>query len=152
VVTSPLGTSAGGFVYTANSTANTISAFSYDSTGNLTPLAGSPYSAGTKPEGIAIDPTGSYLYVTNNGDGTVSAFTIAQTGGLTPLGAPVATGNLTSVPNPGPIDVKLDPSGQFMYVVNNLDGSVSLFTLKNGTPTLAGTVATGAGAVAVTVE
>lgn len=151
VVASPLGTSAGGFVYTADSTIGTISAFSYDGTGNLTQLGG-PYGAGSTPEGIAIDPTGSYLYVANYGDGTISAFTIDGTGALTPLGAPVATGNLTNVPNPGPIDVKLDPSGQFMYVVNNLDGSVSLFTLQNGVPTLAGTVASGAGAVAVAVE
>ena len=151
VVTSPLGTSAGGFVYTADSTGDTVSAFAYDANGNLT-SPGGPYGVGSQPEGIAIDPTGSYLYVTNYGDGTISAFTIGSQGTLTPLGSPVATGNLTSVPNPGPIDVKIDPSGQFMYVVNNLDGSVSLFTLQNGVPTLAGTVATGAGAVAVAVE
>jgi 6-phosphogluconolactonase len=153
VAVSPRGTSAGGFVYVTDSQGGSVRAFAYDPTGNLTPVAGSPYAAGNTPEGITIDPTGSYLYVANYGDGTVSAFTIdASSGALTPLGTPVATGNLTSVPNPGPIDVKMDASGEFVYVVNNLDGSVSLFTPNAGALTLTATYPTGAGAVAVAVD
>lgn len=155
VVTYPLGGKAGGFVYTADSSINGVSAFSYDSTGNLTELTqlGSPYSVGTQPEGIAIDRAGKFLYVTNYGDGTVSAFSIdSKSGALTPMGAAVATGNLTKVANPGPIDVKVDPSSQFVYVVNNLDGSVSLFKVNGGALTLSATYPTGMGATAVAVD
>ncbi len=155
VVVYPLGGASGGFVYTANSGANTISAFSYDSTGNLTELTlqGSPDGVGSQPEGIAIDAAGQFLYVTNYGDGTVSSFSInPQSGGLTPVGTPVATGNLTNVPNPGPIDVKVDPSGQFVYVVNNLDGSVSLFTASAGVLALSATYPTGTGAIGVAID
>ena len=114
VAVSPTGGVNGGFLYTADNALNRVSAFAYDATGNLTELTqqGSPYFAGSQPEGIAIDPTGKYLYLTNYGDGTVSAFAIdPASGGLTAIGSAVATGNLTNVPNPGPADVKVDPSG-----------------------------------------
>jgi len=153
VVAYPLGGATGGFVYTANGAVNTVSAFSYDSTGNLTELAQSPYSAGSQPKGIAIDPAGKFLYVTNYADFSVSSFAIdPQSGALNPVGAPVLTGNLTNVPNPGPIDVKVDPSGQFVYVVNYLDGSVSLFSASAGVLTLNATYPTGTGAIRVAID
>jgi 6-phosphogluconolactonase len=155
VVAYPLGGATGGFVYTANDVANTVSAFSYDSTGNLTELTpqGSPYGVGYQPKGIAIDAAGKFLYVTNYGDSNVSSFSIdPQSGALTAVGTPVATGNLNSVANPGPIDVKVDPSGQFVYVVNNLDGSVSLFTASAGVLTLSATYPTGTGAIGVAID
>ena len=91
----------------------------------------------------------------NYGDGTVSAFTInASSGALTSVGSAVATGNLNNVANPAPIDVKVDPSGQYVYVANYLDGSVSLFSVNasTGALTLSNTFAAGTGATAVAVE
>ena len=155
VVTSPLGTGAGGFLYVANPATASVSGFSYDNTGNLTAINGGPFlTEGGQPEGIAIDPAGKYLYVTNYADGDVSSFSInPQSGALTLIGSPVNTGNLTgATPTPGPVDVKVDPSGQFVYVVNYLDNSVSLFTSKAGVLTLAGTYPAGSEAVAVAIE
>ena len=153
VVTYPLGTASGGFVYTANSALNSISSFSYDNTGNLTELPGSPFAVGSQPKGIAIDAAGKFLYATNYADSSVSTMSIdPQSGVLTPVGTPVLTGNLTNVPNPGPIDVKVDPSGRFVYVVNSLDGSVSLFTSNAGVLTLSATYPTGTGAISVAVD
>ena len=123
----PLGSSAGGYVYTANQHPGTISAFSYDSAGNLTELQGSPYDGGPQTQGIAIDPAGQFLYVANFGDGTISSFSIdPKTGIPTSLGADVTTGSITpGITAPGPVDLKIDPSGRFLYCVNQLDGSVS---------------------------
>ncbi len=145
VVTSPLGTSAGGFLYVANPVANSVSGYSYvtanappTASGNLlTPVPGTTQgqtgvflTEGNGPTGIAIDPTGKYLYVTNFQDGTVSSFSIDSSGTLSLIGSPVATGNINGAnPTPGPIAVQVDPSGKFVYVVNQADGSVSLFTL-----------------------
>lgn len=174
VVTSPLGTSAGGFVYVANPAAASVSGFSYV-TANAALNASSPLltavpggtqgttgvflTEGAGPEGIAIDPTGTYLYVTNFQDGNVSSFSInPQTGSLTLIGSPVATGNLTGAsPTPGPIAVQVDPSGQFVYVVNQADGSVSLFTSAAGALTLvttypSGTSGSGSGAISLAIE
>jgi 6-phosphogluconolactonase (cycloisomerase 2 family) len=154
VVASPLGTAAGGFVYTTNPSTNTVTGFSYDNTGNLTILSTSPFTTGgTQPQGIAIDPAGKYLYVTNYLDGNVTSFSIDPvSGALTQLGAPVLTGNLNQVPNPGPIDIRVDPSGQFVYVVNDLDGSVSSFKATAGALTLTGTLAAGTEATAIAIE
>ena len=84
----PLGGAAGGYVYTANSAASTISGFSYDGSGNLTELSTSPYyPSNTGAEGIAIDPKGQYLYVTNYGDSTITTFSIdSQSGALIVMG------------------------------------------------------------------
>jgi 6-phosphogluconolactonase len=152
----PLGTAAGGYVYIADTSALQVSGFSYDATGNLTSLAGSPYNTnGGTPTGITIDPAGTYLYVTNAaaGDASITSFSInPQSGALTRVGQPVATGNLNNVANPQPVDVKVDPSNQYVYVVNGLDGSISQFTVSAGVLTLQNTyptgITTGTGAVA----
>jgi 6-phosphogluconolactonase (cycloisomerase 2 family) len=140
IAVSPLGTENGGFVYTADSTTNSIDGFSYDTTGNLTALTGSPYPAGaTTPEGIIIDPTGSYMFVTNFADDTVSTFTLAPSTGVPTLQGAVPTGG-------GPTDLKLDPSGQFLYVVNQGDGTVTGYKVSAGVLTVVGTYSLPAGA------
>jgi 6-phosphogluconolactonase len=145
------------YVYVTNKSDGTVSAYSYDpaaAAGSiLTRLADSPYDVGNGPTGIAINPSGHFLYVTNSADNTVSAFTIdSSTGALTSVGPPVATGNLSGNPSQ-PMDVKVDPSSQFVYVANYGDNSVSAFkiTATTGAVTLTGTVPTGA-ALALGIE
>lgn len=168
VVTSPLGTSAGGFLYVANPVANSVSGYSYvtanappTASGNLlTPVPGTTQgqtgvflTEGNGPTGIAIDPTGKYLYVTNFQDGTVSSFSIDSSGTLSLIGSPVATGNINGAnPTPGPIAVQVDPSGKFVYVVNQQDDSLSVFSSAAGTLTLLMTYQCDVGAAAVAVE
>jgi 6-phosphogluconolactonase (cycloisomerase 2 family) len=155
VITSPLGNSNGGFVYVSENGAARVAGFSYDSQGNLTELTNSPWPAATGPEGIAIDPTGKYLYVANYTDGSVSSFSIGSNGQLTAIQTgnnAVATGNLTGVPNPGPMDVKVDPAGPYVYVANYLDNSISMFATSSGSLTLMQTYATGSGPVAIAID
>jgi 6-phosphogluconolactonase (cycloisomerase 2 family) len=157
VIASPLGNSTGGFVFVTESGAGRVAAFSYDNLGNLTELTkyGSPWPSGLGPEGIAIDPTGVYLYVANYNDGTVSSFSINANGSLTALATgnqAVSTGNLNLLANPGPMDVKVDPTGRFVYVVNYLDESISLFTSASGMLTLVATYPTGSGPVALAID
>ncbi len=156
VAVSPLGTTSGGFLYTADNGESHIRGFSYDSMGNLTELSTSPYNPfGAQPEGIAIDPQGKYLYSTNFADGTVASFSIdPSTGALTLLSgsSPPMTGNLSHVANPGPIDVKVDPSGQYVYVANYLDGSVSMFSSNAGVLTLVNTWVTDSKSSSIAIE
>jgi 6-phosphogluconolactonase (cycloisomerase 2 family) len=157
VVVSPNANATGGFVFVSDQGLNRVSSFSYDSTGTLTELTnkGSPWPTGLQPQGLALDPTGSYLYVANYGDGTVSSFSVGSNGALTPIQVDnnaVNTGNLTGVPNPGPTDVKVDPAAPFLYVVNGLDGSVSLFSTAQGVLTLVATYPAGDGAAAVAID
>lgn len=89
------------FLYTANIQDGTISAFTADdTTGVLTPVSGSPYSAGTSIGGLAPSPTGSYfLYQSDPQAQTVRAYTInSNTGALSPLsGSPFAAGSALSL-------------------------------------------------------
>jgi 6-phosphogluconolactonase len=79
------------FLYVAN--AGNVSGFSVNSnTGALTPIAGSPFTAGTNPASVTVDPAGKFAYVANTGEeyagstGSVSGFSIdATTGALTPI-------------------------------------------------------------------
>jgi len=119
-------------------------------TGALTPITGvNPFTTNLlNPEDLVIDNTGSFLYATNNnagGAGTVSAYSIDQTtGALTPLSTPTFTTGA------GPFFATLDPTGTYLYVANNSDGSVSSFSLgTDGTLTSLGadTVVTGSSSV-----
>src|SRR5580698_9104200 len=56
------------FAYVANYDSANVSAYTINAkTGKLTPVAGSPFGAGTEPEGVAVDPTGKFAYVANYG-------------------------------------------------------------------------------------
>jgi DNA-binding beta-propeller fold protein YncE len=113
------------FAFAANMNANTVSAFAIDpKTGALSPVAGSPFAAGTAPEFMATDPSGSLLFVANSGSSNVSAFQInTQTGALAAVpGSPFAVGAR-------PEGVAVAPMGKFVFVANQASNSISVFTL-----------------------
>jgi 6-phosphogluconolactonase len=59
--------STGSYLYVANRTAGTVSAFLVSSSGTLTQISGSPFSAGTNPIDIAEENTHTYICVANVG-------------------------------------------------------------------------------------
>ena len=80
------------FLFVSLSNAGQIAGFSVDNaTGSLTPIPGSPFTAGKGP-GTLIKGIANELFVINTGDHTVEAFNIAVNGMLTPIGSPVAVG------------------------------------------------------------
>lgn len=127
----PLGlavTSGGQFLYVANSGSGNVSAFSVNTrNGTLTPVSGSPFTAGTTPSAVSTDPAGKFLYVANKGSANVSAFKInATTGVLTAVtGSPFAAGT-------GPADLKVVSSDKFLYVANSGSDTVSAYTINSG--------------------
>jgi len=112
---------AGKHAYVTSNAGNTVSQFLIGTTGSLTPMSTPSITTGSAPTGLTIDPTGQYAYVTNSGNninvqssgnGTVSQYTIAANGSLTPMAtATVATGVI-------PKSMAIDPTGQYVYVVN----------------------------------
>jgi 6-phosphogluconolactonase (cycloisomerase 2 family) len=147
------------FAYVANSGSNNVSAYTIDAgtpptpgTGALTPVAGSPFAAGTTPKSVGVDPFGRFAYVANGG-GNVSAYTInPSTGALTHVGTDIAAGT-------SPASVSVGPSGRFAYVANAGDGinpsTVSAYSIDAGTGSLThvGTdAATGISPASVTVH
>jgi len=93
----------------------------------LKPLAGSPFTAGTNPYGLAIDPSGAHLYVANLGDNSISEFTIGSNGVLAQIsGSPL--GESFSAP----VSLLVDPSGKYLYVANEGSSNIAAYTIASG--------------------
>jgi 6-phosphogluconolactonase len=147
----------GGFLYIPNEDGDNKSGGSVSvdsiniSTGALSEIPGSPYSAAGYPAVAAVTPSGAYLYVTLNGYDEVAGFSIEpSSNALIPVpGSPFAAGT-------APLGAAVDPSGQFLYVANNGSNNISAYQIAtNGSLTaLSGSpFATGSepvGVVAVT--
>lgn len=122
--------SAAKFLYAANPATNTVSGFSIQSGGSLTPVLGLTVGAGTTPVALAVDPSGKYLYVANSGSSNISEYTIDATTGVPTLS--------TTAPTVGagtnPAFFVIDPDGKFVFVGNNGSKSITEFLINtNGT-------------------
>ena len=88
----------GKFVLVGNTGDNSLSVYSIDSTGSLTPVTGTPVSLGSnaQPQSIAVDPSGKFVYV-SIAPQEVAGFALDQgTGALTPItGSPFSIGAVT---------------------------------------------------------
>jgi 6-phosphogluconolactonase len=141
----------GRFVYTANGGSRTagfgVLAYAINTgSGGLSPVAGSPFTAGTNPSAVAVSPSGRFAYVTNQASGDDSAFAIELTTGALAAAGRTATES-------APLDVSVDPSGRFAYVVN-FDG-ISAYAINSATGGLTSvgpTVAAGSVPVSIAVH
>jgi 6-phosphogluconolactonase (cycloisomerase 2 family) len=138
------------YVYVANSGSNNVSAYLINdgfsgTAGTLTPVAGSPFAAGTAPSAVVAEPSGKYLYVTNSGDSTITAYKItAPAGALKKIAGTFSTGSA-----PDSLNVSFD--GKHLYASNKSSGSVSVFTINaNGTLTAGTPVAAGTAPTSIT--
>ena len=130
---------AGKFIYVANlgisSFNGNISGYAVDpATGVLTPVPGTPFSAGVGPISVAVHPTGKFLFAANAVSGDVSSYLInSSTGSLiSVLGSPFPAGE-------GSLEsVAVDPTGKFLYVANgsSSNGKISAFTIDQITGVL----------------
>jgi 6-phosphogluconolactonase (cycloisomerase 2 family) len=147
------------FEYVANGADNTVSAYTINSaTGALSPIAGSPFPAGSEPDSVVVDPSGRFAYVANEFANTISAYAInTATGALSAVSSsPFASGRF-------PTSVTVDPSGQFAYVTNSCvssrdcsTGTVWAYTINRSTgalrPVSGSPFTTGEFPVSVTVD
>jgi 6-phosphogluconolactonase (cycloisomerase 2 family) len=119
---------------------NAVSGYSIGTDGSLTPIAGSPFPAGTGPTWISFTPNGSFAYVADTGQNLISAYSV-NAGVLTPLSTP------TFATDEHPQDLTIDSSGTHLYapVANgSTAGAVDVFTINaDGTLTAVGSVPAG---------
>ena len=142
----------GKFLYVANpgiggTAEDDISLFTIASNGVLTEVTPrTPLGASaSQPELLVMDPAGAFLYVMNisTGLGNISVFSIdSGTGALSQvLGSPFSIG----LP---PLNMRLTPSGDFLYVsvaggvAGSNNGSVAAFSVNGGALTLVGLTST----------
>lgn len=124
---------AGAFLYVGNSGSNNISVFSISaSNGALTAVvqtSGQTAPIGISPINMQVSPSGGVLYVTGSvsigglSQGLIEAFSLTQ-GVLTVLPtSPYTTGT-------NPYGLAITPGGGFLYTANNIDDSISEFTIN----------------------
>ena len=99
-------------------------------TSALTPVAGSPFTAGTGPNAVAVDPSGALVYVSNKGSNDVSAFN-SKAGVLTQVtGSPYTTQGSGTVAGTAPGFLTVDAAGTFLFVGNTATTGVASFAIN----------------------
>jgi len=126
------------FIYVSDLTGTNDDVYGYavnPSTGVLTPVPGSPFTAGlTAPtQGLACDPAGKFLYVTQANNNQIAAFTIGSNGALTPVSS-----SPYNTQDTFPIAAVVDSSGSFLFVSNNqsTQGTISIFSINSSSAAL----------------
>lgn len=145
------------FVYYAQYSGNNAVGYTRSTTtGALTLMQNSPFSAGAAPGFISGDINGRYVYVANSGDaiGTAGAhgFTVGADGTLTAIsGSPFTTGK-------NPIGVTFDETSRFVYIIgsgetNPTPDPVYAYQLnaQTGAISLVGTYAAGVDATCIAI-
>jgi 6-phosphogluconolactonase (cycloisomerase 2 family) len=134
----------GRFLYVSNLGSNatdaaTVSMFTINpTTGLLTANSPAQVPTGFFPQGIAA--SSNFVYTANSDDNSVSMFTINTSSGLLTALSP----SETSVPpicmscslESSPDFVTVGPSGQFLYVTDQDNGSISTFAINSQTGAL----------------
>jgi 6-phosphogluconolactonase (cycloisomerase 2 family) len=123
----------GNVLYVSNGVSGTISAFTFGSSGVLTEVAGSPFTAGANITGLRIDPKGQFLYAADTANNKIASFSIAANGTLAPVaGSPFAT-------DLGPVSLATDSAATFLFSANQAGATVRVFKIASGALTPVGT-------------
>lgn len=130
---------------TASPNVGYIFAYAVSSSGTLTAVSGSPFTAGVKPLAVSVDGAGKYLYAADYTGNQVLGFSISS-GVLTALnGSPYVAGN-------GPAAIVVDPAYDFVYVANSTDSNVTAYSMSSGVLTRVATYASGSDPVAIGID
>ncbi|HEX5412657.1 MAG TPA: beta-propeller fold lactonase family protein [Terriglobia bacterium] len=137
--------SAQNFLYTNNDlvSANSVSAYSVDTNGALSPVPGSPFATngagtgGNLYSSNRIIVVKGFLYASNSGSNTVSAFAIDPSTGVLTLvsGSPFPTGAFNDSTVSG-ISLAATPDGKYFYVgstgfdLNFNFGPITIFSIN----------------------
>jgi 6-phosphogluconolactonase (cycloisomerase 2 family) len=118
------------YLYAAIPATNEIVIYREDpNSGILTQLAGSPITAGSAVESIALHPSNKFLYAANSAEGDVSLFTISSGGGINEVTPRTVAGT-------APTLLAMDSTGAFLYVGNSGSLSISAFAINSSTGAL----------------
>ncbi|HEV2114983.1 MAG TPA: beta-propeller fold lactonase family protein [Terriglobales bacterium] len=130
------------FIYAATTSA--VVGFNILSTGQLTPIPGSPFPAGAEPAAVLVDSACNFIFIANKGSNNISVFSVNSSNGfLTPVfGSPFPA---------GAAPVALAAGDGFLFAANSASNNVSVYNINTGvgsggflTQVAASPVATGA--------
>jgi len=110
-----------------------VAGYAVASNGSLSPVPGSPFSTGTLPVSITVDPSGRYLYIGHLGS-EIDAFSIDEpSGSLTPVpGAPYVITSPSGCylcTGVGVLDLKTDVNGTYLFAPVGGDGTIVVYRI-----------------------
>lgn len=103
-----------------------VSAFSADAAGVLTPVGPAYPDGRTAPCWVEITHDGRYLFAVNTGSADLSRYAVAADGSLTLLGTTAFTDGL------GAVDARLSPDGRTLSVTGGRGHVISTFAVDGG--------------------
>lgn len=122
--------SSGTYLYTANTSSNSISIFGINADGSLSSVPGSPLNDGySSPINMVFDATGDFLYVANQGSSNITAYAIDSTTGL-PSALNSSTATNAYGTNTNPAFLAIDPDGKYLFVGNQNAGHAAVQALS----------------------
>ena len=113
-------------VYVANYGDGTVSQYTLDADGSLTPMTHASVPSDSGAATVTVDAAGKYAYVTNFNAGNIAQFTIAANGSLSPM----PTALVNDVANGGPNALVIDRTGQNVYVANLYTGNIVRYSIN----------------------
>lgn len=116
----------GAWAYVANTSGDSLSLYARRSNGTLQALSTATVSVadeGSKPQALAVHPTGSALFVALAGSAKVLSYRIDTTTGALTLAGSASTGST-------PRALSLSPDGSSLYVANAGAGTLSQFSVS----------------------
>ncbi len=115
---------------TCSGTKGCLTTYTINGDGSLTATTGTT-ATGANPVGLTFNPAGTFLFVANQDDSTVSVYSVSGTTLTEISGSPFST-ITTGVTTPTlPSAVAVSGSGKYLYVANNLTGTVSIFNIAS---------------------
>jgi 6-phosphogluconolactonase (cycloisomerase 2 family) len=119
------GSTSSHFVYAALPGTNQVVAYRQDpNSGVLTPLSGSPFTAGTAAQSLLIHPSKKFLYVANSGENDISLFDISSNGTLTEVTPRTPAGSTPAL-------LAMDSAGGFLYVADAGSTDIAVFSIDS---------------------
>lgn len=120
----------GQYAYAVGQTSGTLYEYAVTGSSGLTPLSTATTNPGAQATNLIVDPTGHFVFVAMQTSlGAVIVYPIDQTTGVLGKGVSYSAGNAT-------LRLATDPAGKYLYATNNIDGSVSQFSIDPTTGAL----------------
>jgi 6-phosphogluconolactonase (cycloisomerase 2 family) len=131
------------FLYTTGPGTPEIFQFRLNQNGTLAALTPNNSAAGTSPVSVLIHSSGSFAYIANFAGSTVTLLSVNKGNGQLSVPAPPTPipPSPSSPPNvfntqAGPVAMAITPNGSFLYVLNQVGGNISAFTIDPSTGNL----------------
>lgn len=115
-----------GILLVSEAATNALSSYTVTESGTLNVISGSVPNYQSATCWVSIDPSERYAYTSNAGSGTITEYSVDCRGRL------AAIKSIPSVPQGtgAPIDNGINRTGEYFYVLNGNEGSISVFKIE----------------------